>query len=214
MKCLNVSLMSSSLGDVRERIADAALVLVAERGFGHTTLADVAREANCGRATVYRAIPGGKTELLRMVALRELNRFFDDLVRRINAAPDLEEALVVGLATSAVAVRDHAALQRVLVHEPEVVLPYLGFRESNRLYAVVSASCGPHLARFLAPDTAGWVAEWIARIVISYAFNPHESIDLTNEADARHLIQTLLLPAVQPEPSSDLSGLSVTAPPL
>jgi AcrR family transcriptional regulator len=204
--------MSSSLGAVRERIADAALVLVAERGFGHTTLADVAREAKCGRATVYRAIPGGKTELLRMVALRELHRFFDDLVARIDVAPDLEEALVVSLTTSAVAVRDHAALQRVLVHEPEVVLPYLGFRESNRLYSAVARSCGPHLARFVEPDVAGWAAEWGARIVISYAFNPHESIDLTDEADARHLTRTLLLPALQPATPSEWSVAHVTAP--
>jgi AcrR family transcriptional regulator len=206
--------MGSSLGDVRERIADAALVLVAERGFGRTTLADVAREANCGRATVYRAIPGGKTELLRMVALRELHRFFEALVTRVDAAPDLEEALVVGLTTSAVAVRDHAALQRVLLHEPEVVLPYLGFRESNRLYAAAASHCGPHIARFVDPEVAGWAAEWVARIVISYAFNPHESIDLTNEADARQLTLTLLLPALQPETSPDPSGGQLIAPPL
>jgi AcrR family transcriptional regulator len=190
--------MGASLGHVRDRIAEAALTLVAQRGFGRTTLADVAREAGCGRATVYRAIPGGKSELLRLVALRELHRFFDDLVRRIDDAADLEEALVVGLSTAAVAVRDHAALQRVLVDEPEVVLPYLGFRESDRLYAAAANAIGPHVARFLDVDTARWAAEWATRIVISYAFNPHESIDLTNEADARQLTRALLLPALQP----------------
>src|SRR5687768_14251619 len=107
--------MGAPLGLVRERIADAALTLVAERGFARTTLADVAREAGCGRATVYRAIPGGKAELLQMVAMRELRRFLDDLVRRLDDTVDLEDALVVGVTVTATAVRDHAALQRVLV---------------------------------------------------------------------------------------------------
>jgi AcrR family transcriptional regulator len=196
--------MSESSGAVEERIADAALALVAQHGFRRTTLADIARAANCGRATIYRVVPGGKAELLEQVARRELERFLDDLVRRLDQAASLEDALVIGLTTSARAVRDHAALQYVLNHEPDVLLPFLGFRESDRLYAAAAVGCAPHLARFLGPDDAGWAAEWVTRIVVSYSFAPADSVDLTDEADARALARLLLMPGFRPRLVSNL----------
>ena len=40
------------------RVLDGALACVARVGLGKTTLDDVAREAGCARATVYRCFPG------------------------------------------------------------------------------------------------------------------------------------------------------------
>ena len=47
-----------------DRILDAALACIARVGVGKTTLDDVAREAGCARATVYRCFPG-RQALLR-----------------------------------------------------------------------------------------------------------------------------------------------------
>ena len=52
------------------RIVEATLRCIARWGIAKTTLDDVAREAGCGRATIYRAFPGGKAEVLTATQLR------------------------------------------------------------------------------------------------------------------------------------------------
>ena len=64
------------------RVLDATLRCVARWGVAKTTLDDVAREAGCSRATVYRAFPGGKEALLEALARREVSRFFAELDAR------------------------------------------------------------------------------------------------------------------------------------
>ncbi|MBV9252708.1 MAG: helix-turn-helix transcriptional regulator, partial [Actinobacteria bacterium] len=51
-----------------QRILDATLRCIGRWGVAKTTLEDVAREAGCSRATVYRAVPGGKDGLIEAVA--------------------------------------------------------------------------------------------------------------------------------------------------
>src|SRR6266851_644407 len=58
------------------RMVDATLRCIARWGVAKTTLDDVAREAGCSRATVYRLFPGGKDGLLDAVARTETERFF------------------------------------------------------------------------------------------------------------------------------------------
>ncbi len=60
-------------GAVRERILAATLVSLARYGVAKTTLEDVAKEAGCARATVYRYF-GGKQQLLSTVILHECSR--------------------------------------------------------------------------------------------------------------------------------------------
>ena len=66
-----------------KRIVDATLRCVGRWGLAKTTLDDVAREAGCSRATVYRLFPGGKDSL------------FGTLVNvPQSAAPALAEAML------------------------------------------------------------------------------------------------------------------------
>ena len=50
--------------DSRQRTIEATYACVARRGIAKTTVEDVAREAGISRATVYRAFPGGRDELI------------------------------------------------------------------------------------------------------------------------------------------------------
>ena len=50
----------------RKQIVDAAAVLFAEQGFAGTTVDAIARAAGVSRKTVFTAVPGGKTELLKL----------------------------------------------------------------------------------------------------------------------------------------------------
>ncbi|MBV9285375.1 MAG: helix-turn-helix transcriptional regulator, partial [Acidimicrobiia bacterium] len=110
------------VGTQEQRVIDAALRCVARWGIGKTTLDDVAREASCSRATIYRLFPGGKDALLEAITRTELNRFFSGLAQRFDEAHDLEDMLVGGIVYASRALAGHEALQFVLAYEPEVVL--------------------------------------------------------------------------------------------
>ena len=62
---------SSSSPQLADRVLDAALACVARVGVAKTTLDDVAKEAGCARATVYRCFPG-RQALMRAVLDREI----------------------------------------------------------------------------------------------------------------------------------------------
>src|SRR5688500_18207311 len=166
----------SHMGDA---LIDAAVRCVARWGVAKTGLDDVAREARCSRATVYRAFPGGKDALFAAVARAELDRFLDRVTTQIARATGLEGALVAGVTEAGRALKSHAALQHLLVHEPELVLPHVAFHQFDELLAAVRRHFAPSLAPFLGgdEDEAGRVAEWAARITLRYTLSPSVTID-------------------------------------
>ena len=116
---------SSAVSGQDRRIVEAALRCFARWGVGKTTLDDVAREADYSRATVYRFFPGGKDALVDAVARTEVASFLEAVAARLDpvAEQGLEEVLVVGMAEAGRRFSSHAALQYLLAHEPEIVLP-------------------------------------------------------------------------------------------
>jgi AcrR family transcriptional regulator len=187
-----------------ERILDAALTLVGRWGVAKTALGDVAKEAGCSRATLYRAFPGGKQELFHQLGVRELVAYLGEIVAVIDAADDLDDALTGALVVASRLVRAHDAAQFVLDHEPGLLLPFLGFHEVERVYRGTADVVGPHLERFLPADRAAWAAEWAARIFITYLFHPGEDGegDLTDKDVSRRLVRLFVLPAFAPTPST------------
>lgn len=180
---------------LEERILDAALTLVGRWGVAKTSLGAVATEAGCSRATLYRVFPGGQSELFGAMGVRELDRYLSRVTGVIDGAEHLDDALAHALTVAAAHLRDHAAAQYVLAHEPELLLPFLGFKRVDVLYAYASSVLGPHLARFMAEERAAWCAEWGARLLITYVFNPDPTVDLADPVDARRLVADFVLPA-------------------
>lgn len=189
---------SEAAPDLEARILDAALTLVARWGVAKTALADVAKQAGCSRATVYRAFPGGKQQLFATLASRELAGYVEAIGEVIDSADDLEEAVTRGLVVAARLLRDSDAAQFVVAHEPELLLPFLGFEQVDRLYAHVSATVAPHLERFVPLDRAEWLAEWAARAFITYQFNPDPDVDLADVAHCRRITSSFVIPAFTP----------------
>jgi len=179
------------------RVIDGALGCIARQGVAKTTLDDVAREALCSRATVYRAFPGGKDSLLAAVADTEVSRFFSALAVRMGEAADIEEVLVAGMCEAARRVNEHRALQYLLAHEPEMVLPQLAFARMDEVLAVTCAFTVPFLGRWLDPAESRRVAEWAARIVVSYLACPADGVDLTEAGQVRRLVRLFVLPGIR-----------------
>src|SRR5688572_13526843 len=119
--------LNPGLQPAAHRITRAALRCIARWGVAKTTLDDIAREAGCSRATVYRTFPGGKDVVVEALVREELGLFFSHLAADLDEAGDLESLLVTALTSSYRAIRDHEALQFLLAHEPEVVLPLVAF---------------------------------------------------------------------------------------
>jgi AcrR family transcriptional regulator len=180
----------------RVRVIDGALACLARHGSVKTTVDDIARASGVSRATVYRAFPGGRDEILGAVVDTETARFFSALGVRLGTAESLTDALVGGIVEASTRLRDHAALHFLVEHEPGLVLGHLAFADSDRLLAVASAFAAPFLARWMPPAEAERVAEWAARIVLSYAIAPSDRTDPCDAAQAARLVRTFMLPGI------------------
>ncbi|HXX91927.1 MAG TPA: TetR/AcrR family transcriptional regulator [Acidimicrobiales bacterium] len=180
----------------RVRIVDGALRCIARQGIAKTTLDDVAQEAGCSRATVYRVFPGGKENVLAAVFDTELARFYSALAVRLGDADNLEDVLVEAVATGAGTIASHPALTYLLAHEPGLVLPHLTFAHMDQLLADVGGFMAPFLGRFLDHDEAVRVAQFTARIALSYLSCPAEGTDITDHDDVRRLVRRFVLPGI------------------
>jgi AcrR family transcriptional regulator len=180
---------------VETRIESAALRCIARRGVRRTTLDDVAHEAGCSRATIYRAFPGGKDAVMSSAAHAEIEHLLAELGAQIERTATLVDALTVAISGATRAVLGHEAFTYLLVNEPGVVRPYLAFDGLDPVLARAVSFLAPHLERHLDPITARRTAEWVARLVVLYA-EPGAPFDLTDPGDARQLVAIHVLPGL------------------
>src|SRR4051794_39004240 len=184
------------LGTQEERVIDAALRCIARWGIGKTTLDDVAREAACSRATIYRLFPGGKDALLDALTRLELGRFFAGLAERAENATTLEDLLVDSITYASRALDGHEALRFILAYEPELVLPKVSFRQADRVLSCVTEFATPFLASYVGDEEAPRVAEWVTRLVLSYTLAPAEGVDVHDDESVRRLVRSYVLPGL------------------
>lgn len=199
------------LEGMQRTLVDAAGACLARWGVTKTTVADLANEAGCSRATVYRAFPGGKNQIMAVYGVSELQAFFDQAVGVVEAADSLEDALVDLITTAANGLADHQGFQFMLAHEPGLVLPYLGFTNIDRLYRLATEALAPVFARF-APGHADQVVELAARICLSHIFQPSDTLDLCDRDDVRRLVTRHLLPICSTSPHDLAVSASVAVP--
>ncbi len=179
------------------RLCDATLVCVARFGLTKTTVEDIAQTAGLSRATVYRAIPGGRDALVARTLRRELGRFFRDLAAELDRHDDLEDQLVAALHSSMRFLAEHEALHTVVTDEPHLLLPQFAFHRLDPVLAFVREFARPHLEPHVAsPAEAARLAEHLVRIVISYSLHPSPHLDPTDEASVRRLVVQHVLPGV------------------
>lgn len=184
-------------GDAGEgRVLAATLVCLSRWGVAKTTLDDIARAAGVSRATVYRMFPGGKDTVLDALVADELARFATELADRLGDTKDLEGLLVAGITFASRTLSGHEALQYLLAHEPEQVLPHVSFGRFDLVLAAASRLVAPHLARFLGDEPALRTGEWVTRLVLSYTMAPSPSYDFTDEGSVRSFVRSYVLPGL------------------
>jgi AcrR family transcriptional regulator len=191
------------IADTRDRLIDGALACIARVGLAKTTLDDVAREAGCSRATLYRYFPGKSTLVAALVA-REAGRLGASLAAATANCATLEDAVVAGVRTAVDTLDHHAALQFVLLVEPEVLVPHLALHRADDFLRDATALVAPALAPFLPAGRAERSAEWLVRIVLSYACSPSPTVDLHDTESVRQLVSQFVLPGLVPSTTTTI----------
>jgi len=173
----------------RDRILEATYACVARYGLAKTTVEDAAREAGLSRATVYRYFPGGKDQLIAEVIAWEAQRFFVRLADAVSGADSFARLVEDALVFAHQAVAKHEVLQKILVTEPDRLLPQLTL-EGARLKQLITAFLRGRLpADQLRPGVSEEeAADYVARMVLSY-INGSGRWDLTDRNQVRELVR-------------------------
>jgi AcrR family transcriptional regulator len=191
---------------MHRQILDAAITCIARVGLGKTTLDDVAKEAGCARATVYRYFPN---KLALQVALveREVATLQGRLLQAAAGAATLGDAAIAVITTASAALQQHEALAFVATHEPEQLLPYLAFERESAVLGAAATLVAPAFEPFLPLDRATRLGEWIARLTLSYLCCPSEDLDLLDATQVRALVDDFVLPGFM-RPADAFEGIS------
>jgi AcrR family transcriptional regulator len=176
-------------------VLDAALACVARVGVAKTTLDDVAKEAGCARATVYRCFPG-RLALMRAVLEREIAALTERVIGAADRTESLADAVSAVILSCAQTFNSHPALAFVLEHEPELVAPQLSFERGSAVITSAGAVVAPAFSRFIPVERAARLGEWVARITLSYLCNPIDQGHLDDPAFVRALVHDFVLPGV------------------
>ncbi len=182
----------------RERLIDAAEACFLRYGVMKTTIEDVAAFANVSRATVYRYF-AGRDELILGVLLRDGGRFLETLGHRLDAAQDLETAIVDGVVHTLAAVQQDENLALLFAPESAGLTTSIA-GASDALFGMTALFLRPYFEKGLADGTLRVgldlddAAEWTLRAILTLITvdGPRRRTD----GQLRRFLQTYLVPAL------------------
>jgi AcrR family transcriptional regulator len=180
---------------IHARAIAATLTCIARHGLGKTTIDDVAREAGCSRASLYRYF-GGRAEIVAAAVDFEAARIAEHVRAAADDADTLEDAVVAIVHTAGTELGEHPALRFVADFEPELLLPHLTFGGGDRFLARAGAAIAPSLERF-APDHAERAAEWVARVSLTLWLCPSGPVSLADPVRLRAYLRAFVVPAIE-----------------
>ena len=108
--------------------------------------------------------------------------------------------------TAAHEVLEHDALQFVLAHEPEIVLPWITFDGADRFLALAGAALAPTFARYLPAADADRAAQWSTRIFLAYLGAENSPVTMTDAHEVRALVHDFVAPALRAPASQTNRG--------
>lgn len=180
-----------------ERILEAARAELVEYGLRRTTLEGIAARAGVGRATLYRRFESRDALLVALVA-REARRLIASVDARLREQETPSERLVAAFVAFISQLRGHALLRRVLVSDPEQILPVLTSAATlalGREYIAAQAAREQAAGAELTADPLV-IGELLARLAHSLALTPASVLPLDDEAALTALARATLVPFV------------------
>lgn len=182
--------------EIGTRILDAALQEYLTHGLRRTSVDDVARRANLGRATIYRRF-ATRDELVQAVYLREYRRFFAEIAAAVDGLPTVAQRLVEGFVVGVRNARKHPLLTQMLSLEPDASLPLLTTQGGPVLTVLRDFLVQQYLA---SPEAVNSdinpveVAEILVRLSISLTLTPETCLPLSTDQEIRETARRYLVP--------------------
>ncbi|EWM16914.1 TetR/AcrR family transcriptional regulator [Kutzneria sp. 744] len=175
-------------------ILDAAVGELRDYGLRRTSVDNVARRAGLSRATVYRRFEN-KNMLVQAALVRESARFFGEIVAAVGPLPTAEQRLVEGFVVGLRKVRTDALLTRLLISDPEELVPYLTLRGAGVIAAASEflvqqyREVGSSMSR-----DPRVLAEMLVRLAISFTLTPAGSVAVDDDTAMRDFARSYLVP--------------------
>ena len=180
---------------LEDRVLDAVKACCGRWGMAKVTIDDIANEAGCSRATVYRLFPGGKDFIYEALRQRENREFFAKLNGHLAEANGYEDLLVRGVVAATQALRADEHLQLMLASQPGELLADMTMDGLPRIFDSATIVLTPWFAPYIGAGHSAELAEWLARVVLSYFFSPSRFVDLGDPDSAKRFIDQFVLPA-------------------
>ena len=184
---------------LEDRVLDAAKACCERWGRDKVTVDDIAAEARTSRATIYRLFPGGKDNMFEALRVRESTEFFLELETHLAGATDFEDLLIRGVRHATLLLRADEHLRLMLASQPGDVVQQFTVEGLPRIVATASAFLTPWFAPHIGARRSPELAEWLARIVLSYFLAPSSRVDLADLQSATDVVRRFVLPAFPPE---------------
>jgi AcrR family transcriptional regulator len=186
---------------VRDRVLDAAKRCCDRWGIAKVTVDDIASEAGVSRATLYRLFPGGRDVLYEALRVRETEEFMVQLTEHVAVATTFEEVVVRGVVGATRMLQADEHLKLMLASEPGEVASQFTVDGLPRIFRVATIFLTPFFAPHIGREQSARLAEWLARVVVSYFLAPSRYVDLADEASATEFVRSFVLPAFEPSPA-------------
>ncbi|MCF6387317.1 TetR/AcrR family transcriptional regulator [Mycobacterium sp. MBM] len=198
--------MPTSTATVRDRLIDAAEVCLHAKGIRATTVSEVAETAGVSRGWLYRHFPD-KVTLLGAAIVRLNEAYWSQAHAVLERVHGLDEQIVAGIQHGRTAYDDPGALlMKLRVDEPEEFAACAGAGVQGLVpdlaafwsrYLVAARDIGE-----IHPDIViDEASEWVARVVISLATVPGDTLDPSDAGQLRTHVRRYLLPALRTDPT-------------
>ena len=184
-------------------ILDGALQAFLDFGIKRTSMGEIAKRSGVSPATLYRRF-ASKNAVVTAVGLREARRFIATVDNAVDRTIEPRDRVTQGFVAFATTLAGNRLLQRLLVTEPDAVLPYVT-TGAGPVLAIGRGYIATILREFqplngMSDKEIEEVAEILARLALSLALTPGGVIPLDDpEAAATfaesHLALLIRIPA-------------------
>ena len=198
---------STAAKGVRDRLIDAAELCVRAKGIRATTVSEVAEVAQVSRGWLYRHFPD-KASLLGAAIVRLNEAYWSEAHALLKRYQSLDEQMAAGVVNARVAYDDPGAiLMRLRMDEPEDFAACAGagvqglvpdLAEFWRPYLEASRDRG----EIHADTDIAQAAEWVARVLISLATVPGDTLDPDDRDQVRAHVRRYVMPGLKADPTS------------
>ncbi|WP_158276706.1 MULTISPECIES: TetR/AcrR family transcriptional regulator [Solirubrobacterales] len=189
---------AAATDETEDRILDAALAELAQRGTRATTMDHVAARAGVARMTVFRRF-GSKAALVERLLVREVTRFLATVQRRLADHDDpvdrVAEAFVLCVRLAA----GHPLVARLTRDEPGGLLEQLTHGDPSPLElgrSFVAATIRADHPSARVRDDADDVADVLVRLALTYVLVPGGSAAADDDEAVRAFARRVLGPLV------------------